>query len=356
MAPTVSPPRSPPIPDPTTTPSTHHADNDRDNDSAIFDTDSIASSTTSVSSSIMKHREENGRTYHSYKDGQYLYPNDEIFNIMFIPCVTMGNYYPVLLTKIFKFNVCLTWVRGREYGPLTMAMNILKQRQRTFPFSNFHSTNKTQVLGIDLSPIQPAFIPANVTFEVDDVEEPWTYSRKFDLIHARMVTGSLANVPKFFEQAFENTVPGGYIELSDITVPICCDDGTMKDDSAMLQWILLLLEASKKAGRDLNVSATYKEQLERVGYTDIVEKIYVWPMNKWPKDPKFKELGLWTCENLVWGVGGLSMALLTRVCGWSVEEVEAYLVNVRKEIRDTRIHSYWNIRTVYGRKPLETSR
>jgi len=66
----------------------------------------------------------------------------------------------------------------------------------------------------------------------------------------------------------------------------------MKDDSAMLQWILLLLEASKKVGRDLNVSATYKEQLERVGYTDIVEKIYVWPMNKWPKNPKFKELGM----------------------------------------------------------------
>ncbi|TVY56720.1 putative methyltransferase tdiE [Lachnellula cervina] len=323
MAPNVSPSRSPSTPDFTASPSSQvgleaEADNHRDDDSAIFDDGSVASSTTSISSSIMKHREENGRTYHSYKEGQYLYPNDE------------------------------------EYGPLTMAMSILKQRQGPFSFSVLQSTNKIQVLGIDLSPSQPTFLPPNVNFEIDDIEEPWTYSQKFDLIHARMVTGALADVPKFFDQAFENTAPGGYIELSDITVPICCDDGTMKDDSAMLRWILLLLEASSRVGRDLNVSATYKAQLERVGYTGIVEKIYVWPMNRWPKDPKFKELGIWTCENMIGGVAGLSMALLTRVLGWSVEEVEAYLVNVRKEIKDTKIHSYWNIRTVYGRKPLDS--
>ncbi len=36
-----------------------------------------ASSTTSISSSIMKHREENGRTYHAYKEGIYAFPNDD---------------------------------------------------------------------------------------------------------------------------------------------------------------------------------------------------------------------------------------------------------------------------------------
>lgn len=32
-----------------------------------FDADSVASSITSISSSILKYREENGRTYHAYK-------------------------------------------------------------------------------------------------------------------------------------------------------------------------------------------------------------------------------------------------------------------------------------------------
>ena len=39
---------------------------DYENDSALGG-ESIASSTTSINSSIMKYREENGRTYHAYK-------------------------------------------------------------------------------------------------------------------------------------------------------------------------------------------------------------------------------------------------------------------------------------------------
>lgn len=52
---------------------------------------------------------------------------------------------------------------------------------------------------------------------------------------------------------------------------------------------------------------------------------------------------MWMCENCVSGVGGLSMALFTRVHGWSVEELETFLVSVRKDMRDTRIHAYWNM-------------
>ncbi|KAE9576803.1 hypothetical protein CGMCC3_g7191 [Colletotrichum fructicola] len=38
---------------------------------------SIASSSTSLRSSLLDYRVENGRTYHRYKDGKYNYPNDE---------------------------------------------------------------------------------------------------------------------------------------------------------------------------------------------------------------------------------------------------------------------------------------
>jgi hypothetical protein len=45
--------------------------------------------------------------------------------------------------------------------------------------------------------------PPNVLFEVDDLEEPWTYHKKFDYIHGRMLLGIFANWPRFFEQCFE---------------------------------------------------------------------------------------------------------------------------------------------------------
>jgi len=49
---------------------------DRDSDSAIDDDDD-ASSTTSVTSCYRDFPVENGRSYHAYEAGRYLFPNDE---------------------------------------------------------------------------------------------------------------------------------------------------------------------------------------------------------------------------------------------------------------------------------------
>ncbi|KAJ4244027.1 hypothetical protein NW762_014640 [Fusarium torreyae] len=53
-----------------------------ENDANGSDADSFletneGSSTSSINSSILRYRQENGRTYHAYKDGQYVMPNDE---------------------------------------------------------------------------------------------------------------------------------------------------------------------------------------------------------------------------------------------------------------------------------------
>jgi hypothetical protein len=46
-------------------------------------------------------------------------------------------------------------------------------------------------------------LPPNCRFEVDDLEESWTYRHKFDFIYSRMMCGSLADWPRFFSQAYE---------------------------------------------------------------------------------------------------------------------------------------------------------
>lgn len=40
---------------------------------------------------------------------------------------------------------------------------------------------------------------------------------------------------------------------------------------------------------------------------------------------------------------GFSMALFTRILGWSKEEVETFLIDVRKEMKDPKIHAYWQM-------------
>jgi hypothetical protein len=46
-------------------------------------------------------------------------------------------------------------------------------------------------------------VPPNVSFFVDDLEDVWDYSTKFDFIFSRFLTGSIRDWPKFFNQSFE---------------------------------------------------------------------------------------------------------------------------------------------------------
>jgi hypothetical protein len=59
------------------------------------------------------------------------------------------------------------------------------------------------VLGIDLSPIQPANVPVNCSFRVDNLESDWIPEEKFDFIHSRAMIGAIKAWPRFLSQAFE---------------------------------------------------------------------------------------------------------------------------------------------------------
>lgn len=57
-------------------------------------------------------------------------------------------------------------------------------------------------------------------------------------------------------------------------------------------------------------------------------------------------LGLWNVENLANALGAVSLAVLTRPrsekgLGWSRDEVEVFLADVRKDLKNTDIHAYF---------------
>ncbi|CRK27683.1 hypothetical protein BN1723_014004 [Verticillium longisporum] len=199
-------------------------------------------------------------------------------------------------------------------------------------------------------PIQSPFVAPNVNFLVDDIEAPWTFHKKFDFIYSRMMTAALADFPGFFQKAYENLTPGGWFEIADIC-PITSDDGTLTEDTSTHAWVTQLLEGTRKIGRPFDGAFDYKKQLEAQGFQNVQQVVFKWPQNTWPKDPKYKELGMWNLENITSGLHGLSAAVYTRVLGWSPEEMEVLLAKVRRELKDTRIHSYWPIYVVYGQKP-----
>ncbi len=61
-----------------------------------------------------------------------------------------------------------------------------------------------KVLGLDLSPIQSVWIPPNVEFVVDDVEDSvWIHGSDFDYIHFRLIAIVLRDLVRVATAAFE---------------------------------------------------------------------------------------------------------------------------------------------------------
>lgn len=58
-----------------------------------------------------------------------------------------------------------------------------------------------QITGVDLSRIQPGFMP-NVDFQVDDVESEWLHPTDFDLIFMRELSVYIRDPRQLFERAF----------------------------------------------------------------------------------------------------------------------------------------------------------
>jgi len=129
--------------------------------------------------------------------------------------------------------------------------------------------------------------------------------------------------------------------MQDTTYPTLSDDGTQKPDSALSRWAGFMLEAASKLGISLDLAPKYKDMMEAAGFVNVTVNLLKWPQNPWPKDKKLKEMGLWCRENILQGVDGFSLALYTRGLGWSKEEVNVHLVDVRNDIKDPKIHSYW---------------
>ncbi|KLU81407.1 hypothetical protein MAPG_00497, partial [Magnaporthiopsis poae ATCC 64411] len=224
--------------------------------SRAFQEVSELSSTVSLSSSVLRELEENGRKYHGYKDGKYVLPMDETFDnkLNFAPVETAqrvldagcglgfwaidfgervapgygesASYVAYPVSTATRSGETST-SRGRESS---------KTQQSTTVVKNRFSWRPRAAIGVLTKNRGHSSTPPNAIFEIDDLEEAWTFSFKFDYIHASMMTGAFRDWPRFIRQSYEFLAPGGYLELQDIDFPVRCDDDSLPADSALKQW------------------------------------------------------------------------------------------------------------------------
>lgn len=74
-------------------------------------------------------------------------------------------------------------------------------------------------------------------------------------------------------------------------------------------------------------------------------------MSSWPKDPRESEIGLGSQIAFLGDMEGMVLYTATILGDWSSEEVQLYMMQLRREIRSTKIHGwFWN-KVVWAQKP-----
>lgn len=218
----------------------------------------------------------------------------------------------------------------------------------------YHNLNP-DILGIDLScDIQPASIPPGLTFWQRDIEAPWVDLglESWDLIHMRMLNGSITSWQDTYDKVFRHLKPGsGWMEHVEIDMEPRCDDGTLPPNGALVEWYRYLMDAMRRVNRPMTYNPDTRGMLERTGFTEISEQVIKIPFNPWPSDPHQKDIGRWYNLGLNQGLSALSMAPFTRTFRWSEQDVERVVAGVKKEMCSRKIHVYCNMHIWIARRP-----
>ncbi|EHK23609.1 uncharacterized protein TRIVIDRAFT_190556 [Trichoderma virens Gv29-8] len=225
--------------------------------------------------------------------------------------------------------------------------SLLKQRRFLSPISE----NPQRIL--DLGCGTGIWVPPNCQFELDDIEQTWTWKAdSADFIFSRDLILSVRNFPKLIDQAYRHLKPGGWIEFQCHTGLLQCDDGTLPEDSTFRSWANLTKTACERYGTPVDDPTRFKQWFEQRGFECVTEEVYKMPCTPWAKDKRLKLIGAWEQHNLMNHLEGLTMRLFQKSLGWSEEEILVISAMLRKELRDLGVHSYWPYYVVYARKPM----
>ncbi|KAF5552072.1 TAM domain-containing protein [Fusarium phyllophilum] len=306
-----------------------------------FDSATLSSSSTSLNTSIYQHAFENGRRYHQYRHGTYPIPNDDaeqnrddMKHAMMLELTNGNLFFSPIVENPQKIIDLAT-------GTGIWAIDVADK----YPSAS--------VVGVDLSPIQPSWVPPNLKFLVDDIEDEWMHGGNFDFVHMRCISPWLKDEVKVLRQAHDHMKPGAWIEIQELDARANCDDGSLAPDSPLAKFFDTAEQAVASFGMKFRAGENLREPLEKAGFTNVSCKVLKVPIGTWAKDKKLRLIGLYLKTAVSDMFGAMAAKPLRKILG--PEEIEVFLADARKDLNNVNIHSYEKYYFWMGQKAEEKS-
>ncbi|CAM1507862.1 Fc.00g047100.m01.CDS01 [Cosmosporella sp. VM-42] len=314
---------------------------DDDGDSALGDDIVRSPSAASLTPSFFDFPEEFGRTWHKYKQGTYFLPNDEREQERL-------DLEHAISLRVFEDRL--------NYAPVDKPNRVLDVGTGTgiwaIEFASQHP--ESDVLGTDLSPIQPPLVPSNCHFELDDCEALWVFRFPFDYVHIRYLCPFLRDNPRLMTSIYDHLNPGGWVEFQEAIIQFRCIDSSL-DGTVLEKWNEHLRDGIRNLGRDVYAPLRCREYLLDAGFENVEQRKFVIPTSPWAKGTDEKTLGFMQMKSNLAGIPALTQWVFAKGLQWQREQVEVFLVDVRKELMDRGIHAYFTLIAVWAQKPVNSA-
>ncbi|KAK4241939.1 S-adenosyl-L-methionine-dependent methyltransferase [Achaetomium macrosporum] len=293
----------------------------------------------SLTSSVSGHVWEYGRRYHAFRYGRYPVPNDE-------EEYKRESLRHTMLKDLLSGKLYLAPIGDNPHKIIDLGTGFGEwaiEIGEAFP--------SAKVTGVDLSPIQPHWIPPNVEFIVDDIEDEWVHANDYDFAHFRFVNSLLKDNTAMFRKVFQNLKPGGWVEVQDIFPQVLSDDDTIPPGYAINRFYAVIIPVLQdKYGFEIRILENLPSLLESLGFVNVERKVFHMPLGEWARDAHLRLLGRYFREVLMDFFGAMAARPLVEA-GYEREEIEELLSNATAAASNRRIHAYLPIHFVWAQKP-----
>ncbi|KAG6256334.1 hypothetical protein E4U23_002406 [Claviceps purpurea] len=312
-------------------------------DDGIGDGDGVSSElscgcSTSVTPSAYEDEYAHGRRYHGFRRGRYPLPNDDLeqrreeTNHALMLELTGGRLFYSDIgehpQKIIDIGT----------GTGSWAIDVADQ----YPSAS--------VIGTDLSPIQPKWVPVNVRMYVDDCEEPdWLHGSQFDLVHFRGMAGTLRDLDKLLKRVHSHVRDGGWVEFQEFIPQVLCDDGTMSDEDPLRVFMDASTQGLRTFGGEPLQALDLEDTLVGAGFTNVHVITKKVPIAAWPRDKHLKTVGMFTRAVILDSLGALAAKPLAAL-DIPLEDRRALVTQVKRSLNDRKIHRHMKCVICYAQK------
>ncbi|KAL5334547.1 S-adenosyl-L-methionine-dependent methyltransferase [Aspergillus crustosus] len=316
-------------------------DDEDPNPDSDTDSDEVSiKSTKSFEAQHIEHVVEHGRRY---CNDTYFMPNDEgeqtRLNITHQLCLILfdGNLINVPLAKKTPRILDI----GTGPGDWAIEMSA------AHPGATIIATD----IGVFDSGIGSTIDLPNVSFQLDDARDEWTYPEPFDLIHLRGLAGAFSDWSSLYAQAFRHLTPGGYIEITDADPAADTVSFPESGDSYLNIFAAAMRSAAEATGHPRDLHHLLPNVLTAAGFINVRVIERTIPVGLWPDEPREKTLGKMALISLLEGLEAYSLRQLIATGNWTENGVRDLCEKVKVELMSAGKMTCC-VTTVTARKPF----